>query len=302
MSTAKRLPWYRRYVSDWRAGTRGMSLELKGFYSEILDAQWDLQGQLPFDEKMIAMACDCNPRSVRKLLPQLIGLGKIIKTATGYYNPRMMKDILGVETLPVGGEFDGVCDPIRNEFEPNSNPIRSEFASKVPKSSMFSTREVLPLPEPLPTVVASATDVVAASETASPRPKLELVTAEMTHRQQVGAACRRAAGQAMKMNSLADHDLSAIMGCIERGADLDRDVLPTIHRLAENRSPGSVTTWKYFSAAIEQAKQDRLTPPVSKAPPKFVKPGEKPFELNWLDKKNLNIQPVHEDVSGGVWQ
>lgn len=146
--SSNRLPWYRRFVNDWRGGTRGMSLELKGFYSELLDAQWDAQGQLPLDVKKLAMACDCNPRSVRKLLPELIACGKIIKTAVGYYNPRMMADILNLNTVPTGGEFDPVSDEIQTEVGPNSSQIPSEFDLKVAKNPMFSTREVNPEPEP----------------------------------------------------------------------------------------------------------------------------------------------------------
>lgn len=137
-----RLPWWKKHVSDWRAGTRGMSLELKGFYGECLDAQWDLQHQLPLDEKKLAIMLDCNPRSIRKLMPKLIALGKIIRTATGYYNPRMTREILKVETIPSGDEFD----PVSENFDANSDRIQTEFDAKVPKNPYNSTR-VFKIPE-----------------------------------------------------------------------------------------------------------------------------------------------------------
>ena len=92
-------PWYKRCPADWQKGTRrfAMSFELRGFYSECLDAQWELQGQLPKDAKQLAMMLGTNARMVRALMPKLIALGKIIETETGYYNPRMMSDILGSE-------------------------------------------------------------------------------------------------------------------------------------------------------------------------------------------------------------
>lgn len=120
---SKRLPWWKKHVSDWRAGTRRMSLELKGFYGECLDAQWDLQTELPIDDKKLSIMLDCSPRSVRKLMPLLVAAGKMVKTPTGYYNPRMMKDIVG------------------GEFEVNSTGIRTEFEPKIDKNPMFSTRE-----------------------------------------------------------------------------------------------------------------------------------------------------------------
>lgn len=144
----KRLPWWKKHVSDWRAGTRGLSLELKGFYGECLDAQWDLQEQLPLDAKRLAMMLDCNPRSVRKLMPQLIAMGKIVRTKIGYYNPRMMRDILGVETLPDSSELVPVADHVEREigsnsekFDEISSPIQIEFDPKVPKNPIITTRD-----------------------------------------------------------------------------------------------------------------------------------------------------------------
>lgn len=78
MSSA--LPWYKRDVDAWRGGTRGMDLELRGFYSELLDAMWDAQGPIPNDERKLAMMVCCNVRTVRKLLPQLIARGKVKET------------------------------------------------------------------------------------------------------------------------------------------------------------------------------------------------------------------------------
>ena len=79
-----RLPWWTRDAADWRAGTRGMSLELRGFYREVLYAQWDLRAELPLDDKKVAMLLACSPRLVRAFMPRLIALGKITRTPTGY--------------------------------------------------------------------------------------------------------------------------------------------------------------------------------------------------------------------------
>lgn len=128
---SRRLPWYKRDVDAWRGGTRGMSLELRGFYSECLDAMWDLQGAIPADvEKLAVMIC-CNPRTVRKLLPQLVGLGKLKLTADGYINPRMDVEI-----------SEANSPRVRSEFAANSKAIRAEFEPKVSKNPMFSTRDL----------------------------------------------------------------------------------------------------------------------------------------------------------------
>lgn len=135
-----KLPWYKRSPNDWRSGTYGMSFELRGIYSECLDAMWDLQGQLPKDVEKLAVMLRCNPRSVRKLIPQLLIIGKLIETATGYYNRRMILDILGTEDLPVGSEFEPNSTPIHAEFDANSSGIPTEFTSNAPKNPLVSTR------------------------------------------------------------------------------------------------------------------------------------------------------------------
>jgi uncharacterized protein YdaU (DUF1376 family) len=142
------LPWYKRHPADWRTGTRkhGMSLELRGFYSECLDAMWELQGQLPKDCKTLSMLLGSNPRQVRALMARLLAIGKMIETATGYYNYRMMADILGAERVPETSEFLAVSkatrDPIDLQSTSNRPPIDLQSTSKVPENPMFSTREV----------------------------------------------------------------------------------------------------------------------------------------------------------------
>lgn len=123
------LPWYKRDVDAWRGGTRGMNMELRGFYSECLDAMWDIQGPIPSDEKKLAMMFCCSPRTVRKLLPKLVSMGKLIEVQNGYINRRMASDI-GIDWSPVQVEFDA-----------NSTRIQREFDAKVPKNPMFSTRD-----------------------------------------------------------------------------------------------------------------------------------------------------------------
>lgn len=137
------LPWYKREVDAWRGGTRGMSMELRGFYSECLDAMWDLQGPLPTCPMKLSVMLGTNPRTVRKLMPQLIGMGKILVSKTGYANRRMMVEIgvtFELDEAPSQTPFELNSAPIQIEFGSNSAPIQSEFNSKVPKKVMISTR------------------------------------------------------------------------------------------------------------------------------------------------------------------
>lgn len=168
------LPWYKRDVDAWRGGTRGMSLELRGFYSELLDALWDRQAPIPNDESKIAMMVGCNKRTVRKLLPQLIALGKVVETPDGLSNARMAREIEDVQ--PDNSKR------IRSEFDLNSKRIRPEFERKNPKNPMFSTR-VLEVEEEVdkesPPCSPSREPEAAPSKRARPQPSTQAKTGDI---------------------------------------------------------------------------------------------------------------------------
>jgi len=147
MSKSAHLPWYKRCPSDWQRGTRrhGMSFELRGFYSECLDAMWEHQGQLPKDAKTLSMLLGTNPRMVRSLMPKLIELGKIVESETGYYNPRMMADVCGCNENDLDGEFTPVSRATRPPVDLDSTStgarVERESRAKIQKNPMITTRE-----------------------------------------------------------------------------------------------------------------------------------------------------------------
>ncbi len=141
---SRHLNWYKRSPADWQEGTTGFSLELRGFYSAILDAMWQQQGQLPKDDKWLSIRCQCSTRLVRPLIAKLTASGKIIETDRGYYNPRMMADILGLESVAKKGEYAPASEPVQAPFEAGSStvqpPVALEPASNSGKNPEFSTR------------------------------------------------------------------------------------------------------------------------------------------------------------------
>ena len=132
---SKNLPWYKRCPEDWQRGTRsvGMSMELRGFYSECLDAMWMLQGELPKDAKALSLMLGCSTRLVAALMPKLIALGKIVEGENGFYNPRMMVDVTGDESWRTRAPF--VSDSPMTRA-----PIAPQSSAKIPKKPENTTR------------------------------------------------------------------------------------------------------------------------------------------------------------------
>jgi uncharacterized protein YdaU (DUF1376 family) len=70
-------PWYRRYGSDFIAGTLGLTLEEKGAYSLILDLIYDHGGPIADDPRYIAGVCGCSVRKWNAIRATLVKAGKI---------------------------------------------------------------------------------------------------------------------------------------------------------------------------------------------------------------------------------
>lgn len=47
---------------------------------------------------------------------------------------------------------------------------------------------------------------------------------------------------------------------IEEGCDLERDILPVIKALCQDKTPDSIKTWNYFTGAVADARANRLKP------------------------------------------
>jgi len=71
-------PWYRRFGSDFIAGTLGLTLEEKGAYSLILDLIYDHGGPIADDPRYIAGVCGCSVRKWTTIRTALIHAGKIV--------------------------------------------------------------------------------------------------------------------------------------------------------------------------------------------------------------------------------
>jgi uncharacterized protein YdaU (DUF1376 family) len=93
---AKR-PWYKRYPSDFIAGTIGLSLEEKGAYSICLDLIYDRGGPIPDDARWIAGVCGCSVRKWVALRAALISTGKLLADDGHLTNNRARREISALD-------------------------------------------------------------------------------------------------------------------------------------------------------------------------------------------------------------
>lgn len=83
-----RRPWYKRYPSDFIAGTIGLTAEEKGVYSTILDLLYDRGCPIIDDPRELGRICGCSTLRFKQVRDKLAGLQKIVLREGKITNPR----------------------------------------------------------------------------------------------------------------------------------------------------------------------------------------------------------------------
>lgn len=71
-------PWYKRYPSDFIAGTIALTAEEKGVYSCLLDLMYDRRRAITDDARELGRICGCSTRRFKQVRDRLHALGKLI--------------------------------------------------------------------------------------------------------------------------------------------------------------------------------------------------------------------------------
>lgn len=89
---ARGRPWYQRYPADWIMGTKGLTLEQKGAYNEILEYLNERDHALPDDDRIISTLLGCSPQKWRTIKPVLVQRGHITIHNDYLTNPRFERE------------------------------------------------------------------------------------------------------------------------------------------------------------------------------------------------------------------
>jgi uncharacterized protein YdaU (DUF1376 family) len=93
------LAYYRRYMRDFEEGCHGLSWEQRGFYSAVVDEIYLVGGPVLIDWRVFARRASSNAALARRLLSELIVLGKLYVRDDGRVgNPRADREIQFAKT------------------------------------------------------------------------------------------------------------------------------------------------------------------------------------------------------------
>lgn len=225
-------PWYKRYGADFIAGTLGMTLEEKGAYSIILDLIYDRDGGIPDEPRYIAGVCGCSVRKWNGLRARLIELGKIQCKAGIITNLRADKEL---QNRAKNARTEEIKPPKQEDYNAenagDSNENNDLENHKAPHSQKSEVRDQI-------------------TTTTTARPDYDDLATRLFE----------AGGAALNQTTTQLTQLNTPLSWLSEGCDLELDIVQTIRRLCEKKPPNSVSTWRYFTPAIAQAKADRETP------------------------------------------
>lgn len=90
---SKKAPYMPVWINDWLAGTMGLSFEQRGMLIELCVRMWDCGGPLPADTAWLAGAMQRDKREVRRLVSELVALGKVRQEGDSLVNDRVAHEL-----------------------------------------------------------------------------------------------------------------------------------------------------------------------------------------------------------------
>ena len=95
--------WYKRDPHAAIEGMLGLTMEERGAYNTLLDMLYARDGNVPNDDRLLAVAQQCDPRTWRRVRDSLIAKGKVRMTSGGLLTANRVEI-----TLKEVGEFSKI--------------------------------------------------------------------------------------------------------------------------------------------------------------------------------------------------
>jgi len=229
-------PWVRFYPSDWLAGTRGMKASESGVYITLIMMMYERQEPLKLDVGRLARVCGASNAAFKRSLDALVEDGKIERLDDLLWNSRVDREVKN------RSEKSEIARQSANQRWTGSGEKTQQ--KQRPKNANAEEAQC----EPNANQKSEVRDQITTTTTA--RPDYDDLATRLFE----------AGGAALNQTTTQLTQLNTPLSWLNEGCDLELDIVQTIRRLCEKKPPNSVSTWRYFTPAIAQAKADRETP------------------------------------------
>jgi len=251
-----RAPWFKCFPTDWLEGTRGLTPEQRGVYIDCLCLIYRDDKPLPDNgadgEKRMAFALHISTRLWRSVRKALINSGKLIETPDGLINVRAQVEI-GSRSVQPRVERESAA---KNGKTPEVSTC-ARARSQTSESDTELERE--------------------GSAVAAPPSKPD----SKSLYERLITAANGALDNPVNCQGLLNTAVPQMW--LERGADLDRDVIPTLEAAGVKHCGKRIRDWSYFTGMVAETKtkRERGLPEVAAGP---ATGSASPFE-DWRSKR-----------------
>jgi uncharacterized protein YdaU (DUF1376 family) len=226
----KHIPYFSFYPADFMNGVRGLSAQDVGVYTMLLCQIYEENGPVELNHFRLATYCGMRVPAFTKSVEKLIALGKLELENGHLKNKRAEAEIQK--------RADGL--------KINSKAGLASAQKRQQKQAAFSTTVQRPFNQAEADTDTDKDNTPSGVVSSAPPEKLDLIQAKLI--------------EAIGEGNIQPHgalNLSAVLGLISAGVDLETDILPTIKAKAQ-RLTRPVGSWSYFTDAIRDAHNRRV--------------------------------------------
>lgn len=249
---------------------------LKAVALKLADCADDDGGSVFPARATVAHAAEVSEATVKRAIRVMMTKGLLRVVSEGGHGPRSTNEYafdLGLLLALGGGSSplvalpdieapdtpEEVVPPVAKgvTLTPLATPVRGSPGTL--RGSPSTDKGVTLTPNPSGTVTNRQCSRAGAPAAATPRDRLDAME----------AALRAALGPAGNDAAPGLCNLAPVLGWLDAGADLERDVLPAIRAKARALAPASVRSWQFFSGPVAdwRAARARGLSPAGGAPP-----------------------------------
>jgi len=197
--------------------------------------------------------------------------------ATGEYEAKVISAALDipirtVQRLKLECATDGVCSEQRTNAK-----SATDGAATSAKHATGGVSTPAQAPQAAPRARVEDNNITTNLETTVSNHMIDLT---VLSKRLLEAGGKALASPASRPNLLM---VSAPLGWLNDGADLELDVLPAIRATAARATPGSITTWNYFAKPVAQAKTQRTA----------SLPVAEPVRAPWAPPRQMTVSEMN---------
>lgn len=258
-------PFVRFYANDWFTGCAGLKADERGVYVSMCVYIWTTGRRVPLDDAEASRMMNLNFKSYQRIRDRLVVIGKVTRHENGYGNERAEHE-LAAAAEAAAAKGRSVATPDRGDEgrAPEAAEPRTEAPQNAKANGPVLTDHTIDhaIDHRIDHAIEGQKNETNQAPFIEPRTtKIDVVD---DARAKLASSMKRITDAAKPI--LRDGGMSAtLMGTsseiakwLKDGCDIDADILPVIE--AAVAKGAVVSSWKFFSQSIVDAKASREAP------------------------------------------